>query len=354
MGLGRNEREEILWDTHETAVAEQPLEITTEVNPKLYGLEEVKAKEITSGLSVTLSEREALIESYKAVIELPITSENLEVFKSLRLKIRDNRTKGIEKWHTANKAFYLAGGRFVDAIKNKEVLVNEQMEEKLSVAEKHFENLEKERLAKINLERREVLRPYVEDVDNMDFTQMNDYDFDDFVLGKKTRFEANLEAERIAEENRLKEIEAENERKRLEEIEIERVRQENEVLKKEAEEKELALQKEREENERKSREALERQEAELKAEREKQAKIEDELQAKKDAEAKAEAERLAEIERQKKEADKLAKAPIKKQLSLWVDGFTISEINVDNDKKKLILEKFEAFKKWAKSEIETI
>jgi len=356
MGNSREQREEILWDTHEQSVEQGvlPAFLTTEIDPKAYGLEEVKAKEITSGLDTVLSEREALKNSYIAVIELPITSENLEIFKELRLKIVKNRTQGIEKWHKTNKEFYLAGGRFVDAIKNKEIVINEQMEEKLKDAEKHFENLEKERLAEINLKRREILRPYVEDVDNMDFTQMDDYDFDDFVLGKKTRYEANLEAERLAEENRQKETEAENERKRLEEIENERVRQENAKLKAEAEAKELALQKEREEVEAKAKAEKDAQELILKAEREKQAKLEAELQAKKDAEIKAEQERLAEIERQKKEDEKLAKAPIKKQLSLWVESFTISEINVESDKKQLIKEKFEAFKKWAKSEIESI
>ncbi len=32
----------------------------------------------------------------------------------------------------------------------------------------------------------------------------------------------------------------------------------------------------------------------------------------------------------------------------------ISEINIDNPKKDLIKEKFEAFKKWAKNEVESI
>lgn len=45
-------------------------------------------------------------------------------------------------------------------------------------------------------------------------------------------------------------------------------------------------------------------------------------------------------ERLKAEAEKNAKAPIKKQLSIWVDGFSIAEINVENDKKALIKEKF--------------
>ena len=79
-----------------------------------------------------------------------------------------------------------------------------------------------------------------------------------------------------------------------------------------------------------------------------------ELQAKKDAEIKVENERKQVELKAKAEAEKNAKAPIKKQLSIWVDSFSISEINIENDKKALIKEKFEAFKKWAKNEIESI
>ena len=79
-----------------------------------------------------------------------------------------------------------------------------------------------------------------------------------------------------------------------------------------------------------------------------------ELQAKKDAEIKVENERKQVGLKAKAEAEKNAKAPIKKQLSIWVDSFSISEINIENDKKALIKEKFEAFKKWAKNEIESI
>lgn len=78
------------------------------------------------------------------------------------------------------------------------------------------------------------------------------------------------------------------------------------------------------------------------------------MQAKKDAEAQAERDILAEEERKKKEAEKLAKAPIKKQLSAWVNSFKIPETTVQNDKAELIKAKFVAFKKWAMFEIESL
>ena len=58
----------------------------------------------------------------------------------------------------------------------------------------------------------------------------------------------------------------------------------------------------------------------------------------------------------KKEAEKLAKAPVKKQLSVWVDSFEINRTYIDtnNATAKDIISKFEAFKNWAKKEIENL
>jgi len=53
-----------------------------------------------------------------------------------------------------------------------------------------------------------------------------------------------------------------------------------------------------------------------------------------------------------KEAQKLSKAPIKKQLDVWIESFTAPDISIDNEKTKLILSKFEGFKQWAKKEVE--
>ena len=110
-----------------------------ELVPSAYGLEESQAKEITIGLSTIKKERDALIESFENVIQEEISEENIPMFKTLRLQIRDNRTKGIEPWHKSNKAYFLAGGRFVDAIKNREVQVNTRMEDALMSCEKHYE-----------------------------------------------------------------------------------------------------------------------------------------------------------------------------------------------------------------------
>jgi len=345
------------WDLHENTNL-VPLEFTEEIKPDLFGLNLEKAQEMTRGLSAILAERDILKDAYIDVIGLEITTENLPTFKNLRLKFLKNRTQGLDKWKEKEKAFYLAGGNFVQAIYNKEVAINKEMEDKLMEAEKFFENQEKEKARSLNLERIEKIRPYVSDADNMNFSEFDDQSFDDFVLGKKTRFE-NEQKEREAEAKRMEEeLLAEIARQKA-------VEEENARLKAEAEEKEKALAKERaealakqkaiqDEADRKAREEKAKQDAVLKAEQEAKAKLETELKAKLEAEARAENERLAKIEADKKEAEKLAKAPIKKQLNVWVNSFNIANHPVNNEVAEEIIAKFEAFKKWSLTQVNNL
>ena len=365
-------------------IATNRIELSGDIAPDLFGIEPIKAKEMISGLSTTLAEREVLKNAYIDVIELPINAENLAVFKELRLKIVKNRTQGIEKWHKTNKAFYLAGGRFVDAIKNKEVLENEQMEAKLLEGEKYFENLEKERLNTLRLEREELLRPYVETLPN-DLSSLDQDVFDSFLETKKKSFADKLEADRIEAER------VENERiEREKQIEAQRL--ENERLKKEAEIKSLRdkergkqlqpyisyirdynallemsdddfdknfkilhkgaiLQMKYESDQlakKENEEAAERKQKQLEFEKA------TEIRLKKEAEEKVESERLKVEAVAKKEAEKLAKAPIKKQLTAWVVHFELPSTNVDNEVSKEIKEKFEAFKKWSLTQVNNL
>jgi len=390
--------QQIEWDLHENKNL-VPLEFTEEIKPDLFGLELTKAQEMTSGLSTTLAEREILKDAYIDVIGLEITTENLPTFKELRLKIVKNRTQGLDKWKEREKAFYIAGGRFVDAIYNKELKVNQEMESKLMEAEKFFESQEKESKRILNLERIEKIRAYVEDVTGLDFSEMNDYDFDDYVLGKKTRFENEAKEkqqaeEKEAEDKRLNELAHERQMQiapyaqflnsdvflremsdedykelffNLQAAKIEfdkdqeKIRLENERLKKEAEAKEKELQKERAEAkakqdaiELKAKQEREKAEAQRKIEADKQKAIQD----KKDAEIaklKSEKEKEAkELIAKEKEAKELAKAPVKKQLSVWVNSFELPNTEVDNEVTKEIIAKFEAFKKWSLTQVNNL
>ena len=364
MGASRENREDFLWDEHQENDL-TPLAFTEENNEELFGIEPVKAQEMKSGLTTTLAEREVLKNAYIDVIELEVNSENLPIFKELRLKIMKNRTQGLTKWKEKEKAFYLAGGNFIQAIYNKEVAINAEMEEKLLEAERYFENLEKQKAKDLNDSRIEKIKTYVEDVTGLDFSPMTDEDFDDYLLGKKTRFEAEqkakkeeaerIEAERLAEIERQKAIEAENAK-----------------LKAEAEAKEKELQKERAEAkakqdaiELKAKKEREKAEAERKIEADKQAKIQakkdaeikriaKELQDKKDAEVKAESERLANLEKERLAKLEAEKAPVKEKLTIWVNNFEIPLPSEPNDTTLEIAQKFNAFKKWAQSQINNL
>lgn len=232
--------------------------------------------------------------------------ETAKIARELRLKIRDNRTKGIDVWHKTTKDFFLKGGQFVDAIKRVEIAVNQRMEENLESIEKYFENKEKERKAKLNEERLSILEPYSEFVPfGINFGEISEELFASIksvANAKKVDYEA----------------------------EQERIRVENEKLA--AEKAEL--------------------EAKAKKEREEKAALEAELQAKKEAEAKALKELAEKAEKERIEVEKLAKAPIKKQMSAWVNSFELPTTKIQNEKVDLIKQKFESFKNWSLKEIE--
>jgi hypothetical protein len=313
----------------------------TIVNPKEFGLEENKALELTSGLKTILAEREVLKNAYVDVIALEITQENLPTFKDLRIRIRDNRTKGIETWHKKNKEFFLTGGRFVDAIKNKEIAENERMENKLLEAEKHFENLEKERLKSIHNERVKKLLPFDYEIGTIDYSAMDDRMFTAILLGAETSYKAKLEAERLAEEKRLETLRIEAEEKEKQRLEFERLKAENEAKEKQLEAERLEAKK---------------IEAELKA---KADKLQAELKAKADTEAKEKQRIEAEEKAREIEAKNKAKAPDKEKLKTWIAeleliGLIPLKSKEAQAKHEEIMIKFIGFKKWANEQIDNL
>ena len=95
-------------------------------------------------------------------------------------------------------------------------------------------------------------------------------------------------------------------------------------------------------------------EKQLQKQRAEAEKLEAELKAKKEAEIKAEKERQELEIKAKKKAEKLAKAPIKKQISVWVDSFELPDTDINNEVTSEIIAKFEAFKKWSKTKIDEL
>jgi hypothetical protein len=209
------------------------------IDPKEYGIEDSKAADIAAQFQPMLDKMVELEAEYNQVINMPIgEKETAKKAREVRLKYMKVRTATVDI-HKKQKAFYLAGGKFVDGWKNAQHFASIGKEEKLEEIEKYAENLEKQRIADLQKAREEQLLPYgVENIENLNLGNMADNVWENFLAGTITNYNAKIEAERAA---------AEAERIRLEEeaAERERIRLENEKLKAEAEERERQIEAEK-------------------------------------------------------------------------------------------------------------
>lgn len=367
------------------------------VDPSKFGIQESSVKTLIGNLPEIKTERDELVKEFNSVVKLDIEDKSTsKIARELRLKIKDNRTKGLEVWHTKSKEFFLKGGQFIDAIKREESAINKEMEDKLSEIENYFEIKEKERKAKLNAERIEMLEPYNSFVPiGLNFGEISEEEFQKVLNGAKLQYNQMIEEEEKAEAERIRlaEIERLNSVRRElampyyffwseyekqinfgeqsedefsaflerikkakadDDLQQEEIRKENERLAEEKRKAEEKAKKEREEVERQLEQQRKEQEEVLRKEREKQAELEAQLEAKRKAELEAENKRIKEEQEKKKEAERLAKAPIKNQLNAWVNSFEIPETNIENDVSKLIKEKFNAFKDWSLTQVEKL
>lgn len=335
--------------------------MTTEivkVNASDYGIEESRAKEVEAVFTPMLQKMVELEEEYNQVLKLELTNETCQKAGDLRRKYVKVRT-GTAEIHKKAKAFYLNGGRFIDGWKNAQLFVSQEKEETLEKIEKHFENQERERKAKLREERAALIAPYVEDTSLLILAEMTEEAFNIMLAGAKSQYELKIAAEKKAEEDRIaaeKVVKLHNERKdsvlnlwnymapedasknfgSMDDgswtVLYEGLLQKKQVADKKRKEDEA-------ERERLRKEA-EKKEQELAAERKKAA----EEQAKRDAEIKAERERVAALEAEKRKQDeakaeeerkakdaekKAARAPDKTKLlnlALDLDNFPLPEL----------------------------
>ena len=88
------------------------------VDPKEFSIEEAKAKTIESSFMPKIVEFNGYKKVYQTIIESEISKENCKQAVDLGRKLVKVRT-GIAEIHKTEKAYYLAAGRYVDALKNK-------------------------------------------------------------------------------------------------------------------------------------------------------------------------------------------------------------------------------------------
>jgi hypothetical protein len=192
-----------------------------------FGIEESKAKEIAAQFQPMLDKMVQLEEEFNAIVEkanVEIDSAVVGEAKALRMKYVKIRT-GTAEIHKKQKAFYLAGGRFVDGWKNAQEFASQGIESRLEAIEKHFENIEKQRIANLQLERFEQLQPYGIDATHLNLGTMPDEVWENFLSGTIVNYNARIEAERKAEEDRQAAIKAEQERTEAQRIENEKLKQ---------------------------------------------------------------------------------------------------------------------------------
>jgi len=256
-------------------------------------------------------------------------------------------------------------------------LKTKAIEEKAEWKAKYVERFEKEQKElKIQL-RLERLKEFSNEITSAQIEYLTDDMFEVFFNGIKNSYFDKIEAEKLAEQERVKKQmldELEQTRKNdiaqyamftkgqsydlrnmssddfnalIEglkaklagyQLEQDKIRQENERLKLEADKAKVIADKIEAENK-----------VKLKAEQEARAKLEAQIKAKEEAEAKIKLEEEAKL-RWQSELNK------KQRLSNWINELTIqAPPNMQNDQDVLdIISKFDGFKKWAKNKVETI
>lgn len=207
------------------------------IDHKEYGLEKVQAENVERAFMPKIAEREGLKQIYAQIITQEITLELIEHAKSARLKLVKVRT-GIAEVHKTQKAFFRAAGLYVDAWKNKETLPVTQMEEKLMEIECYYENIERQRLDKVESERILKLHKYEVDPEHYDLRNMPEPGFNQLLEASKIAYEQRVNTEKEAERKRLAEEKAQAD-------EAQRNKVENERLKKDAEKRDKIIDNER-------------------------------------------------------------------------------------------------------------
>lgn len=197
-----------------------------------FGLDDNKALQIKSVFMPMLDAMVELENEANEVKSREINEITCKMAKEVRLKYVKIRTE-TAKIHKASKAFYLNGGRFVDAWKNAQLAASSGKEAELEKIEKHFELIEKEKLNKLEEARWEMIKDFHDESvprATYNLSAMDEQLFERFVIGMKTAHHSKKQAELKV----MEELEAEKQRQLLIELE-------NKKLKEEA----LALQEEK-------------------------------------------------------------------------------------------------------------
>ena len=346
------------------------------MNTQLVKVEPSQLDDVVKNSGLEIQEGETIKQSYlpfliklaeihseasKINFETP-TALDEKIARNLRIETVSVRT-GAEKMKDSRKRIHLLKGNLEQSASNLISASCKLTEEIFNNVEKAREIKEKKRLAELMIERTAILSEVCDNPALYQVELMTEEAFSNLVEGQKLIKQQREQLAIKVEQERMAAIEAER-------AERERIRVENEALKqaqidreKEIEAERLKQQKELEAERAEAAKKQKEIEDAARIEREKaeaeRLKLEAELQSKRDAELKAasEANRI-ERDRLLNEA-KAAKAPDKDKLKTFVTAITLPvfpDLKSEESKStaEFIRQKFEAFKAWAVTQIESI
>ena len=165
------------------------------VEPKVpTGLETSKAKEIKALFSPMLKLMDDYEVEFNNILKLPLSKETAKAAKALRLKYVKVRT-GTDKIHKPAKAFYLAGGRFVDGFRAAQRFASQGNEEKLKAIE-DYETIKVEaKIAKVRKDREFKLAEYNIIVFPPNLGEWPDEVWTPYIEGVKAKYKLDKEAD---------------------------------------------------------------------------------------------------------------------------------------------------------------
>lgn len=202
------------------------------VDYAVYGLEENRATEIAKAFSEPFRELGELEDEFDQFRDFvgEYTPEVCAEAKNLSKRYVKIRTT-TAAIHKSEKAVFLNAGRYVDALKNGQLAIGKEREEKLSEVADYFINIEIERKKILQAQRASILSKYMDiEVIPQNLGEMDDAVWEMFSTGAEQKYKKRIREEKKAEKERLA---AEN----AEKVENERIRLENEKLKKEKDQK---------------------------------------------------------------------------------------------------------------------
>jgi len=289
---------------------------------------------------------------------------NMKLSNTIRMGVRDVRLDA-EKTFDAKRyevQQQMAGYKTEDALwlKSKQVMqiLTKEIEETARWKEETGKRFEAEKAELKAQERILIIDKFNINIPRSEFENVSDEMFKSFVSGLEKDKKDKEDAEAKAEQERIAILKAEAEAKVAMEAENKRLKEEAEAKEKATQERIAKEEKERIAAKAEFEKRLKEESDKIEFQRQANEKLQAEIRAKAESEAKAirDAEIKSELDLKEKQIAeaKAAKAPKKQKLNDWVDSFSILPIpsGINSQDSIEIIEKFEAFKKWAKNKIE--